>query len=162
MALILPSRSFCAVLYALNRLYTKATRRHFGRRASAAGSGPGPVLLIAFATTIVAYMFNLYFMPAGMREMKDRVFEIRADLVNTFVREGAFTSPVEGLTVYVGERNGGEIRGILVPRRAQPKKRGDPTWPSAHARHHAARPAPDHGTTATSNGSRRRRPSQDF
>jgi len=33
--------------------------------------------------------------------MKDRVFEIRADLVNTFVREGAFTSPVEGLTVYV-------------------------------------------------------------
>jgi lipopolysaccharide export system permease protein len=59
-------------------------------------------------------LFNLYFMPAGMREMKDRVFEIRADLVNTFVREGAFTSPVDGLTVYVGERSGSEISGILV------------------------------------------------
>jgi lipopolysaccharide export system permease protein len=61
-------------------------------------------------------------MPAGMREMKNRVFEIRADLVNTFVREGSFTNPIKGLTVYVSENNpGGEIRGILVHDARNPK-----------------------------------------
>jgi lipopolysaccharide export system permease protein len=35
--------------------------------------------------------------------------------VNTFVREGSFTNPLKGLTVYVSENNpGGDIRGILV------------------------------------------------
>ena len=72
--------------------------------------------------TLVAYLFNLVVMPAGMREMKDRVFEIRADLVNTFVREGSFTNPIDGLTVYVGENNvGGDIRGILVHDARNPK-----------------------------------------
>jgi lipopolysaccharide export system permease protein len=50
----------------------------------------------------------------GMREVKDKVFEIRADLINTFIKEGAFTTPLKGLTVYVGERGGGELRSILV------------------------------------------------
>ena len=121
MALILPFALFCAVLYGLNRLYVESElvviwAAGFSRWAVAA-----PILVIAVGTTIVAYVFNLYFMPAGMREMKDRVFEIRADLVNTFVKEGAFTSPVDGLTVYVGERSGGEIKGILVHDARNPK-----------------------------------------
>jgi lipopolysaccharide export system permease protein len=54
--------------------------------------------------------------------MKDRVFEIRADLVNTFVREGSFTNPIDGLTVYVSQNNaGGDIRGILVHDARNPK-----------------------------------------
>ena len=121
MALILPFALFCAVLYALNRLYTESELVVIWAAGFSRWAVAGPVLLIAVATTLVAYLFNLYFMPAGMREMKDRVFEIRADLVNTFVREGAFTSPVEGLTVYVGERNGGQIKGILVHDARSPK-----------------------------------------
>jgi lipopolysaccharide export system permease protein len=109
------------VLYALNRLYTESELVVIWAAGFSRWAVAGPVMAIAVATTIVAYAFNLYFMPAGMREMKDRVFEIRADLVNTFVREGAFTSPVDGLTVYVGERNGGQITGILVHDARNPK-----------------------------------------
>jgi lipopolysaccharide export system permease protein len=121
MALILPFALFCAVLYSLNRLYVESELVVIWAAGFSRWAVAGPVLLVAIATTLVAYLFNLYFMPAGMREMKDRVFEIRADLVNTFVREGAFTSPVEGLTVYVGERSGGEIKGILVHDARNPK-----------------------------------------
>ena len=121
MALILPFALFCAVLYALNRLYTESELVVIWAAGFSRWAVAGPVLLVALLTTVVAYLFNLYFMPAGMREMKDRVFEIRADLVNTFVREGAFTSPVDGLTVYVGERNGGQITGILVHDARNPK-----------------------------------------
>ena len=75
----------------------------------------GPILAIAVAATFACLGLNLIVMPAGMRQMKDRVFEIRTELINTFVREGAFTTPLPGLTVYVSEANpGGDLRGILI------------------------------------------------
>ena len=121
-ALILPFALFLAVLYALNRLYAESELVVIWAAGFSRWAVAGPVLTIAIITTLVAYFFNLLVMPAGMREMKDRVFEIRADLVNTFVREGAFTNPLDGLTVYVGENNvGGDIRGILVHDARNPK-----------------------------------------
>ncbi len=122
MALILPFALFCAVLYALNRLYVESELVVIWAAGFSRWAVAGPVIVIAIAAMIVSYLFNLVVMPAGMREMKDRVFEIRADLVNTFVREGAFTTPLDGLTVYVGENNaGGDIRGILVHDARNPK-----------------------------------------
>jgi lipopolysaccharide export system permease protein len=122
MALILPFALFCAVLYALNRLYVESELVVIWAAGFSRWVVAGPVLTIAVMATVVAYLFNLVVMPAGMREMKDRVFEIRADLVNTFVREGAFTNPISGLTVYVAENNaGGDIRGILVHDARNPK-----------------------------------------
>jgi lipopolysaccharide export system permease protein len=122
MALILPFALFCAVLYALNRLYVESELVVIWAAGFSRWAVAGPVIIIAIAATLVSYLFNLLVMPAGMREMKDRVFEIRADLVNTFVREGAFTTPLDGLTVYVGENNaGGDIRGILVHDARNPK-----------------------------------------
>lgn len=122
MALILPFALFCAVLYALNRLYVESELVVIWAAGFSRWAVAGPVLVIAVAAMIVGYLFSLVLMPAGMREMKDRVFEIRADLVNTFVREGAFTNPIDGLTVYVSENNaGGDIRGILVHDARNPK-----------------------------------------
>jgi lipopolysaccharide export system permease protein len=121
MALILPFALFCAVLYALNRLYVESELVVIWAAGFSRWAVAGPVLVIAVAATIVGYLFTLIIMPAGMREMKDRVFEIRADLVNTFVREGAFTNPISGLTVYVSQNSGGEIRGILVHDARNPK-----------------------------------------
>ncbi len=122
MALILPFALFCAVLYALNRLYVESELVVIWAAGFSRWAVAGPVLIIAVIAMIVGYLFTLVVMPAGMREMKDRVFEIRADLVNTFVREGAFTNPISGLTVYVSENNaGGDIRGILVHDARNPK-----------------------------------------
>lgn len=121
MALILPFALFCAVLYALNRLYVESELVVIWAAGFSRWAVAGPVLAIAVAATIVGYLFSLVVMPAGMREMKDRVFEIRADLVNTFVREGAFTNPISGLTVYVSQNSGGDIRGILVHDARNPK-----------------------------------------
>ncbi|MDZ4869668.1 MAG: LPS export ABC transporter permease LptF [Alphaproteobacteria bacterium] len=121
MALILPFALFCAVLYSLNRLYVESELVVIWAAGFSRWAVAGPVLVIAVAATLVGYLFSLVVMPAGMREMKDRVFEIRADLVNTFVREGAFTNPISGLTVYVSQNSGGDIRGILVHDARNPK-----------------------------------------
>lgn len=122
MPLILPFAMFFAVLYALNRLYTESELVVMWAAGFSRWVVVWPILLIALAVTAMGYLFSLVVMPAGMREMKNRVFEIRADLVNTFVREGSFTNPIKGLTVYVSQNNpGGEIQGILVHDARNPK-----------------------------------------
>lgn len=114
-SLVLPFAVFCGVLYALNRLYSESELIVIWATGFSQWSVAGPVLVVAGAATAICFFFNLVVMPAGMREMKDRVFEIRTELVNTFVREGAFTTPLSGLTVYVTQANaGGDIRGILI------------------------------------------------
>jgi len=120
--LLLPFALIAAVFYSLNRLYVESELVIIWAAGFSRWAVVGPILLLAVLTTLTAYVSNLMIMPAGMREVKDRVFEIRADLVNTFVREGAFTNPIEGLTVYVSENNsGGDIRGILVHDARNPK-----------------------------------------
>ena len=58
---------------------------------------------------------NLYLMPLGQRTLKDLMYQIRGDLVSNVLREGQFTTPSDGLTVYVRERSGASsARGILV------------------------------------------------
>ncbi len=122
MPLILPFAMFFAVLYALNRLYTESELVVMWAAGFSRWVVVWPIILIALAVTATGYLFSIVVMPAGMREMKNRVFEIRADLVNTFVREGSFTNPIKGLTVYVSENNpGGDIRGILVHDARNPK-----------------------------------------
>ncbi len=114
-SLVLPFSVFCGVLYALNRLYSESEIIVIWATGFSHWSIAGPVLIVASAATIVSLTFNLIVMPAGMREMRDRVFEIRTEIVNTFVREGSFTNPLAGLTVYVTQANaGGDIHGLLI------------------------------------------------
>lgn len=113
-SLILPFALFAAVLYALNRLYIESELVVISAAGFSRWAIAYPVILVCVIAMLVSYVFNLVLQPLGQREVKDRVFEIRADLINTFIKEGAFTTPLKGLTVYVGERGGGEIRGLLV------------------------------------------------
>jgi lipopolysaccharide export system permease protein len=120
--LLLPFALVIAVIYALNRLYVENELVVIWAAGFNRWAVIWPVLAVALLATMAAYVTNLMIMPAGMREVKDRVFEIRADLVNTLVREGAFTNPASGLTVYVSENNSnGDIRGILVHDARNPK-----------------------------------------
>jgi lipopolysaccharide export system permease protein len=114
LALIIPFAVFWGVLYALNRLYTESEIVVMSAAGFSRWAIVKPAVYLSVLAMLVSYVLYLLLMPLGMRELKDRVFEIRADLINTFIKEGAFTTPLKGLTVYVSERGGGEIRGILV------------------------------------------------
>lgn len=112
---IVPAAFLCAVLFTLNRFHQDSETAVM----SAAGMGRWTILkplmtLGALVAGLVA-LLNLWLMPLGMHEMKQQVFEIRSDLAATVFREGAFTTPAEGLTVFVRERtSGGAVSGILV------------------------------------------------
>lgn len=114
LAIVLPVAFFCGLLYVLHRLQSDSELVVMWAAGLSRWTVIAPLLIAAVAMTALTYMLNLYLMPLGMRVMKDKVYEIRADLAATLVKEGAFSTPIEGLTVYIKESSGSTLDGILV------------------------------------------------
>lgn len=113
--LTIPIGFFCAVLYALNRLMGD----HELVVLSAAGQSVWgivrPLLWLASIITALVYCINLWLLPAANMLLRDQIIEIRADLAATLLKEGAFSNPIQGLTVYIRHRDTqGDMQGILV------------------------------------------------
>jgi len=74
-----------------------------------------PVFLSAFLVMALTYLNGLYLMPAGQRELKDKVVDIRADIGTALLNEGEFNTPAQGLTVFIRQIDSdGTIRGVMV------------------------------------------------
>lgn len=116
LAVILPIALFIAVLYVFYRFYIDSELVVMWASGVGRWQIAAPVVAIAVLTALALYLVNLVLMPAGMRTMKDRVFDIRGDAAALLLREGQFTTPGKGLTVFLRESGGpgAEIRGILV------------------------------------------------
>ncbi|MEQ1889426.1 MAG: LPS export ABC transporter permease LptF [Alphaproteobacteria bacterium] len=115
LSLILPIAFFCAVLYALYRLSSDHELVVLSATGLSAWGIVRPLLQLACCVTAAAYVINLWLMPMANTRLKDQVMEIRADLAATLLKEGAFSNPILGLTVYIRERDSnGDMRGILV------------------------------------------------
>lgn len=115
LVIIVPIAFFGAALYTLNKLNTDSELVVMWSAGVSRMQLAAPVLVASLFALAVTYACSLYLMPAGQRLMKDKMFDIRADIGAAILREGAFTTPSEGLTVFIRALSpGGEIRGILV------------------------------------------------
>lgn len=115
LSLTLPVAFFCAVLYALNRLSGDHELVVLSATGLSIWSIVRPLLMLAGLVVAAVYFINLWLMPAANTRLKDQVMEIRADLAASLLKEGAFSNPIRGLTVYIREREAsGDMRGILV------------------------------------------------
>jgi len=113
--IVLPVALFVSLLYALNKLISDSELVVMFSSGMSRWSIAAPILALTGLIVVAVMSLNLYFMPAGMRILKVRLFEIRGDIATSLIREGAFTNPIAGLTVYVRARMpDGGIRGILV------------------------------------------------
>ena len=112
---VLPIALFCALLYTLNKLISDSELVVMFSAGVSRWAVAVPVMMLVAITVCVVLFLNLYLMPAGMRELRTKLFEIRGDIATSLVREGSFSNPVPGLTVYVRSRTPeGGIRGIFV------------------------------------------------
>jgi len=115
MSIVLPVAVFAAVLYAMNRLFTDS---EIVVMLAAGLSGTAllrSVAIFAGLAMLVLYAVTLYLMPTAQREMRDRLTEIRGDVAAAFVREGAFLSPIQGVTIYLRE-TGRDVRRLRAGR----------------------------------------------
>jgi lipopolysaccharide export system permease protein len=114
-ALILPIGVFCAALFSVSRMNRDSEVMVMWAAGLSRWEVARPVLLLAMLVTLITYSLNLYFTPAGLRTLRNMVFEIRSDYAALLLKEGEFTNLLHGLTVYVRERQSdGQLLGILV------------------------------------------------
>ena len=73
-----------------------------------------PFLFFGSGVTIFLIIFSMFLGPSGMQYTKLKIHEIRHDLSGTLVRDGMFSMPAKGLTVYAHKKNNNSIDGILV------------------------------------------------
>ncbi len=84
-----------------------------------AGLGPKqlarPLFVVGGGLVLLAYFFSLVLLPNSYAQFKDLQGFLRNNFTALLLQEEVFNSPMDGLTVYVHERNErGELKGILV------------------------------------------------
>ena len=123
LVVIIPVAFFGAALYALHKLNNDSEMVVMWSAGVSRLQLALPVLTAAGVAMLLTYACSLYLMPAGQRAMREKVFDIRADIGAAILREGAFVVPTNGLTVFIREiQPAGEIRGILVHDNRNPER----------------------------------------
>ena len=123
LSLIGPIAIFVAIVFTYNRMLNDREIIVL----SASGLSPikigRPAIILTVLLMGFGYLNTLYLMPSSFREFKDLQREYRTDLVSVFLQEGVFNTVVEGITVFVRERNKtGELSGIIVHDERKPEK----------------------------------------
>lgn len=113
--MVLPIALFVAALVALNRLHTEQEIVVCFAGGMSRWRVISPAIRLASILALLALVMNLWVQPASFRAMREALFQIRTDLASTLVREGEFTAPAPGLTVYAQSVDGkGHIRNLFI------------------------------------------------
>src|SRR5205085_10521498 len=88
LAMILPIAVFVATLVALNRLHTEQEIVVCFAGGMSRWRVISPAMRLAAGAAFLMLILNLWVQPAAYREMRRELFEVKADLAATLVREG--------------------------------------------------------------------------
>ena len=114
-SMILPIAVFVAALVALNRLRTEQEIVVCFAGGMSRWRVISPAIRLAGTIAFLALLVNLWVQPAAYREMRQELFKVRTDLASTLVREGEFTEPAPGLTVYAQHVDGGgDLQNLFI------------------------------------------------
>lgn len=113
--LILPVAVFVAALVALNRLHTEQEIVVCFAGGMSRWRVISPAIRLACTIAFLALIMNIFVQPAAFRTLRQELFQVRTDLAATLVREGEFTEPAPGLTVYAQSVDGqGNLRNLFI------------------------------------------------
>ena len=115
--MVLPVSVFVAALVTLNRLQTVQELAVCFAGGMSRWRVISPAFRLAGVLTLASLVINLWVQPTAHRAMREVLFEVRTNLVSSLIREGEFSQPAPGLTVYAQsvDRNG-EIRNLFIHR----------------------------------------------
>jgi lipopolysaccharide export system permease protein len=135
--LILPIAIFVAALVSLNRLHTEQEIVVCFAGGMSRWRVISPAMRLAATITLLALMMNLWAQPLAYRALRQVWMDVRGDLAATMVREGEFTQPAPGLTVYAQSiDNKGDMHNLFIH---QLKESGGTTTYMANSGHIAKR-----------------------
>lgn len=103
LAIVLPVCVLVSVLFTYNRLtadHELVILRSCGLSNIKIAS---PAIFLAFGAMIVAWIINIYVVPASFRHFRNMEHTFRNELSSAFIQEGSFNT-ANGLTVYIQNR----------------------------------------------------------
>ncbi len=121
---IAPLALVISVVHVLNKLSTDSELIVM----NAAGMSPMVLFrsflsVVAVVSLLVAFT-SAWLAPKGLRELRDWITQVRADLVTNIVQPGRFQTLERGLTFHIRERQpNGVLLGIFVDDQRDPKER---------------------------------------
>jgi lipopolysaccharide export system permease protein len=118
LAVILPLAIFVAALITLNRLQAEQEVVVCYAGGMSRWRVISPWMRISVYAAIFMLAANLWIQPLALRTMRAERNAAMADLAATLVREGQFTHPATGLTVYAQEVSGdGLMKNLFISQR---------------------------------------------
>lgn len=113
---VLPLTLFIAVMFIYTRLMSDSELVVLQNAGLSRFQISKPVLLAGLAATLFAYFISFYALPTTYRQFKDMQSFLRDNYASLLLQEEVFNTPVEGMTVFVRERDQqtGLLKGILV------------------------------------------------
>ncbi|MGE0754572.1 MAG: LPS export ABC transporter permease LptF, partial [Alphaproteobacteria bacterium] len=113
--LILPPAFFCAVLFTYHKLKMESELVVMQAVGLSFWNLAKPALQVAALMTVICYLIAFYLQPVTYKKFKDMQMFLRNNYASILLQEGVFSNPVEGLTVFIRERDDDNIlHGILV------------------------------------------------
>lgn len=113
--MILPIAVFVSALVALNRLHTEQEIVVCFAGGMSRWRVISPAMRLAATVAFLALVMNLWVQPLSYRALREELFQIKTDLAATLVREGEFTEPAPGLTVYAQNVDGkGDMHNLFI------------------------------------------------
>lgn len=113
--LLVPISLFVAVVFTYNKLLADSELIVLRAAGLSRWQLAKPAILVAMVTTIFCYALSFYILPLANRQFTDMRSFLRDNYTSVLLQEEVFNTPVDGLTVFVRERDSdGYLRGILV------------------------------------------------
>jgi lipopolysaccharide export system permease protein len=118
--MILPICLFVGGLLAFNRLHTEQEIVVCFAGGMTRWRVIAPAMRLAAFAAVASLAVNLFVQPLAYRTMRDKLFTVKTDLVATLIREGEFTHPANGLTVYAQSSDAaGRLRNVIINERRE-------------------------------------------
>ncbi|MCB1493989.1 MAG: LPS export ABC transporter permease LptF [Rhodobiaceae bacterium] len=112
---IAPIAFFIGCVYVLNRLNNDSELVVISASGASRWAIITPIMAAAVIVTALMMAASLHFVPMAWRELRVLITEVRSDVLTSIVKEGAFSSPEEGLVFHVRSRRpDGTLVGLLV------------------------------------------------
>lgn len=115
MAIIAPFALLIASMHTLNRLNGDSELIVLTAAGATTRAVAKPLLLLGVLVSLFVSGVNHFAMPWSLRQLRDAIVEMRADLLAQVIQPGRFSSPEANLTFHIREREvSGELRGIIM------------------------------------------------
>jgi len=114
-SLIAPNAMLMAALYTLDRMNGDSELIVMTAAGAPIWRIGAPLIAIASLVSVAILLANIFVTPASMRALRSFVTQVRADLISQVIQPGRFSSPENGLTFHIRDRNPqGDLLGLLV------------------------------------------------